>query len=177
MVDDLLDVSRISTGRLTLNQEDTELGELVKDILSRNEQSFRSAGIELASEIDTNVIACVDRLRFEQVISNLISNAIKYAPGKPLRVSLHIQDESALLVVEDRGPGIPKNYHVKIFQRYERAVRGPTAASGLGLGLYISKQIVEAHGGTISVQSEPGAGTRFKIQLPLRRKGVSACAS
>jgi signal transduction histidine kinase len=106
-----------------------------------------------------------DAYRIEQVLVNLLTNAIRYAPGKPLEVSVFAADGSAGFAVRDRGRGIPAADQERIFQRFERLV-SPNDVSGLGLGLYIAREIVIAHGGTIRVESEPGQGARFVVELP-----------
>jgi two-component system sensor histidine kinase KdpD len=113
-------------------------------------------------------MAMVDGLRLEQVVTNLVDNAIKYSPeGSPVEVSLDLATpETAEIAVRDHGGGIPTDRRAAIFQRYYRA-HADTYQSGLGLGLYISRQIVELHGGTISAEFPDDGGSRFVVRLPL----------
>jgi len=108
-----------------------------------------------------------DRLRISQVVTNLLANAVKYGGGKPVEVEFGPEGDAAFLVVRDHGIGIDPADQPQIFERFERAVSSRNYG-GLGLGLYIVKRIVEAHGGTITVQSKPGEGATFRVQLPLR---------
>ena len=172
LVNDLLDISRISAGRLTLNREPLSLSEVLRQIVEIESQGLAFAHMPLSLEIPENVMVDADRLRVEQVVGNLISNAIKYAPGKPLSISLKMCGNKARLEVKDQGPGISLENRKRIFERYERAVADPAVISGLGLGLHISKQIVKAHGGDIWVDSTPGQGARFVVELPLARSAV-----
>jgi signal transduction histidine kinase len=105
-------------------------------------------------------------MRIEQVIINLLTNALRYGRGKPVEVRLQVEGGLAQLFVKDHGIGMSKEAQTKIFNRFERAVDS-NEVSGLGLGLYISRQIVEAHGGTIRVESELGQGSTFEVVLPL----------
>jgi signal transduction histidine kinase len=168
LIDDLLDVSRISAGRLSLNREVIDLHSLIKEVLAREEMQLIKARMPLEEDLQENVLIAIDRLRIDQVLTNLLSNAIKYAPGKPLRVGLAAEGGVARIEVRDQGPGISKGDQDKLFTRFERAAASATAVSGLGLGLFISKQIVEAHHGKIKINSEPGSGASFVVTLPLR---------
>ncbi|HET9451231.1 MAG TPA: sensor histidine kinase, partial [Aggregicoccus sp.] len=106
------------------------------------------------------------RFRIEQVLLNLLTNAIRYAPGAPLRIDVRATPTAATLTFQDSGPGIAQENHARVFERYERLNPGDHGG-GLGLGLFIAQEIVRAHGGHIALDSEPGQGTRFSIQLPL----------
>src|SRR5262249_233422 len=108
-----------------------------------------------------------DRARIEQVVNNLLSNAAKYGAGKPIRIDVTRDDVNAILAVKDRGIGIDKKDHERIFHRFERAV-STANYGGFGLGLWITQEITGAHGGTIEVDSAPGAGATFTVKLPLR---------
>jgi signal transduction histidine kinase len=137
----------------------------VREVAMRFEDEISRAGSRLDLMAETPITGNWDRLRLEQVVSNLISNAIKYGGGKPIAVLVEGDDELGCLIVRDEGIGIAEVDQQRIFDRFERTVT-VHRVGGFGLGLWISKQIVEAHGGTIRVQSEPGAGSSFVVQLP-----------
>jgi PAS domain S-box-containing protein len=165
LVDDLLDVSRLSLGRLQLHREELDLAEVAREIVERHASQASAAGCPLRLAADS-VRGAWDRLRIEQVLTNLIANAIKYGSGKPIDVVVSGLEPFARLSVRDRGVGIQPADLDRIFGRFERAVSG-RHYGGLGLGLFISKQIVEAHGGTIRAESEPGDGSVFHVRLPM----------
>ncbi|QSQ20136.1 HAMP domain-containing histidine kinase [Pyxidicoccus parkwayensis] len=166
LVDDLLDVSRISAGRLELRPTRVDLAEVVRDAVRRFEPQARRAGCTLTLELDGALMARVDPLRFEQVLDNLLSNALKYGAGKPIRVRLERHEARARLTVRDEGIGIAPAALERIFDRFERAV-SERHFGGLGLGLYIVRRVVAASGGTISAASVPGQGATFTVELPL----------
>jgi signal transduction histidine kinase len=167
LVEDMLDVSRVNTGKLSLAPERVDLSSLVIDVLDRFRSQLVEAGCEVTAEIDSDVVGLWDAYRIEQVASNLLSNVIRYSRGAPVHVSLVNQGENAVLEVRDAGPGISIEDQKKIFDRFERAANAKNIR-GLGLGLYISKQIVENHGGKIEVDSRPGNGSTFRVTLPRR---------
>ncbi|HEX4924897.1 MAG TPA: PAS domain S-box protein [Bdellovibrionales bacterium] len=165
LVDDMLDVSRIQSGKLAPKPETVELGELSKNICEQLIPLAKSSGSALELKA-ANVTGYWDRYRIEQVMVNLITNAIKYGAGKPIEVAIYDGGGSAKIEVRDQGIGISPENHTRIFERFERAV-SYQGISGLGLGLYISKNIVDLHKGTIRVDSELGKGSRFTVELPL----------
>ncbi len=167
LIGELLDVSRIKTGQLALELTDVELGALVRDVAERFEPELARAQCALSILASAPVTGHWDRSRLEQVMTNLLANAIKFGAGKPIELSLHEEDGAARLVVRDHGIGISPLLQSRIFDRFERAVPA-RHYGGLGLGLYISLRIVEAHGGSIRVESQPGAGAAFTVELPLR---------
>lgn len=160
LVEDMLDISRIQTGRLTVRKEKTNLPEMIRELIERTPSE---ASITFLSPPE--VTAMIDVLRFEQVLTNIFQNARKYAPGSPVEVTLSTQGGLIELRIHDEGPGISPEAQKKIFERFERAISA-SEVSGLGLGLYISREIIHAHGGSISVESTPGKGATFIIQLP-----------
>lgn len=168
LVDDLLDVSRISSGKLTLNLEDVDLAQLIKEVFERYQPQIQSAKSELSMKLMNSLVTSVDKLRIEQVLINLLTNALKYAPGSPITVSLAEVGGSAEIKITDKGPGISEADQKRIFGRFER-VTNATSQTGLGLGLYIVNQIVNAHGGTIRVESSTGQGSSFIISIPIKR--------
>lgn len=165
LVEDLLDVTKIQAGKMSLDFEEVNLALVIDAISERFEEQLRMAKCDLEVHVGSDMIGIWDPSRIEQIFENLISNAIKYAPGKPIQVFAEIKEKQARIVVKDFGPGIPKDKQVKIFNRFERAT-GSRNISGLGLGLFIVKQIVEAQGGTIEVESDVGRGSEFIVYLP-----------
>lgn len=165
LVDDMLDVSRIASGKLSMNAAQCDLSELVRDTLGRLAPQLEAVGCSLTMELAADTLALVDAFRLEQVVTNLITNVAKYAPGRPVLVSLEKLPDRAILRVRDHGPGVPVEQQPRLFVRFERFVSA-SKVSGLGLGLHISKEIVEAHGGTIEVASVVGRGTEFIVELP-----------
>ncbi len=165
----LLDVSRVSEGRLRLECAPVDLAEVVREVCGELAPQAARAGAALQVHAPSSVPGHWDRLRLEQVVTNLVSNALKYGAGKPVRVALRTEGEgesgSAVLQVEDEGIGIAPEQLQHIFEKFQRAVTD-TRYSGLGLGLYIVRQIVQAHGGRIDVASTPGVGTTFTVRLP-----------
>ncbi|WP_225412423.1 GAF domain-containing sensor histidine kinase [Stigmatella hybrida] len=166
LVDRLLDVSRIATGRLGLLLEDMDLSALATEVTDRFQEEAEGAGCQLEAHTPGQVRGVWDRLRLEQVLSSLISNAIKYGAGHPIDVSVEEKQGVARLFVQDQGIGLVPADTSRIFERFERAV-SPKRYGGMGLGLYVARQIVEAHGGTIVVRSQPGKGSTFIVVLPM----------
>lgn len=166
LVDELLDVSRINNGKLLLEKEEVPFSNLVRDVCDRFGQEISRTHSVLKLNLQQDVVGNWDKLRMEQVTTNLLTNAIKYGDGKPIEVSTFSEDGVAHLQIRDFGIGIAPEDQSRIFQLYERAV-SPSHFGGLGLGLYIVRQIVEAHGGNVSLESAPGRGSTFSVQLPL----------
>jgi signal transduction histidine kinase len=176
LVSDLLDVTRISGGKLRLEFEDVDLATLVREVVARHEPEAARLGSSLVLEVQATVVGHWDRLRLEQVVTNLVDNAIKYGAGKPVQVRVQVSDNRAQLYVRDEGIGIAPEYLPRIFGRFERAV-SERHYGGLGLGLYITRTIVEAMGGHIEVESRPGEGSLFTVELPLKPGGSGAVVS
>jgi signal transduction histidine kinase len=167
LVNDMLDMSRINLGKLTLEPEKVNLSQVVQDTVDRTLGLADAAGCKVTASIESDVFAVVDAYRIEQVITNLISNACRYAYGKPIRIRLERESSDRVrILVADQGMGIKKQDQARIFERFERATSLDEKA-GLGLGLFIVKQIVEAHQGWVRVESEPGQGATFVVELPL----------
>ncbi len=166
LVASLLDISRISAGRLDLELEleETDLSEVVREVVGRFEDEARRAGCAVRVAAGVPAVGRWDRLRLDQVATNLLSNAIKYGRGKPVDVSVVAEGDRATLTVRDRGIGISPADQRRIFQRFERAVSRRNYG-GFGLGLWIVRQVVEALGGTVRVESVPGEGSTFEVEL------------
>ncbi|MBI2389277.1 MAG: GAF domain-containing protein [Deltaproteobacteria bacterium] len=175
LIESLLDASRIATGRFPLQPEDVELGELVSEVLARFRDEATRAGCALVLRRSAVVNGHWDRLRIDQVVSNLVSNAIKYGPGAPIECEVDRDAEQARLRVIDHGIGIAKADLSRIFGRFERAVSA-RQYGGLGLGLHIAGEIVRAHGGTLGAESSPGAGSTFTVTLPTSPPAPAASA-
>jgi PAS domain S-box-containing protein len=165
LVHSLLDVSRIHTGKLQLHTESLDLAQLVRSSVEEMLNQLLEAECPISLDLDSTVTGRWDRLRLEQVIANLISNVCKYAPHAPVEVDLKSQGSNVRLSVRDHGPGIAGELRKKIFDRFERGASRPGTV-GFGLGLFISKQIVIAHGGRIWVESPPDGGSTFIVDLP-----------
>ncbi|PTL79626.1 GAF domain-containing protein [Vitiosangium sp. GDMCC 1.1324] len=166
LIDELLDAGRITAGRLKLEREEMDLASLTRDAVGRMSEALARAGSEVKLMADTSVVGRWDRVRLEQVVGNLLSNAAKYGRGQPVEVRVETgHDGRARLVVKDHGIGIAPEDQGRIFERFERAVNGKQF-HGLGLGLWISREIVESHGGHIQVCSAPGEGSTFTVELP-----------
>lgn len=165
---ELVDLTSIRLGQFALRRSPCDLAAIVRDVTTELAREAARAGCEVTVEAPAAAPAEVDPLRVGQVVTNLLSNAFKYGRGKPVRVALEVVGGRARLTVSDGGIGIAPEHHARVFERLER-VAGPAAKfPGLGLGLYITRQVVELHGGTIAVESALGAGARFVVELPLR---------
>jgi signal transduction histidine kinase len=166
LVAQLLDVSRLSTERLELAPEPLDFAEVVGEVVERLATPAARVGSPIRLEHDGPLPGSFDRLRLEQVAANLLSNAVKYGMGHPVEVDLRREGDAARLSVRDRGIGIEHGHEARIFERFGRAV--PVRHyGGLGLGLWVVRRIVEAGGGTVQVESAPGAGATFTVRLPL----------
>ncbi|RKH02618.1 PAS domain S-box protein [Corallococcus carmarthensis] len=162
----LLDVSRINEQRLELRLEEMDLVAVARDVAAHVAEQLQKSGCEFELVAGEPVWGLWDRLRMEQVMLNLLTNAMKYGAGHPIRMEVASHGRKARLVVEDHGMGIPHEAQGRIFERFERAAS--RNYGGLGLGLFITRRIVEAHGGNISVESAPGLGAKFTVELPPR---------
>lgn len=166
LVDTLLDVTQIEEGELTLNRARVDLADIVKKIANDLAEDFRSAGCAVEIVAKGPVWGSWDPKRMEQVLRNLLGNAIKYGRGQPIRITVDAAGDTAKLSVRDLGIGLSREDRERIFERFERAA--PVERfSGMGLGLYISRRIVEAHGGSVEVESLPGSGATFVVSVPV----------
>jgi PAS domain S-box-containing protein len=169
-VDELLDLGKIREGRLAFHFEAVSLGEVVREAATRLDPDIIRSGSSLALVTAQNVVGKWDRFRIDQVVHNLLSNAIKFGLGRPIEVTISARDGRARLVVRDEGIGIPRDAIPRLFKPFERAV-SERHYGGLGVGLHIAKTIVDAMGGSISVDSEPGKGSVFTVELPADEEG------
>jgi len=167
LIEDLLDVSRINAGQLQLQYNEVELTAMAREVLARMAEEISRAGCEAFLESERPVVGRWDRMRLEQVLTNLLSNACKYGQGRPIRVRVEETQGLARMSVRDEGYGIAPEDQERIFQRFQRA-EATRHIQGLGLGLWICRQIAEAHGGTLRVESELGKGSVFILGLPQR---------
>lgn len=165
LVDDMLDISRLATGKLTFTPEKFDLCKLAQEVVERLLVQASVSGASLSCQCLAPVEGEWDRFRIDQVITNLITNALRYGQGSPVEVTVHYAGEHAVVKVRDQGPGISRENQERIFKRFERATSA-NAVSGLGIGLYISREITERHGGSLRVESEPGQGATFIVELP-----------
>ena len=164
-VDELLDLGKIREGRLAFHFENVSLGEVVREVATRLDPELIRSGSSLALVTEENVVGKWDKFRIDQIVHNLLSNAIKFGLGKPIEVTLGVRDGHALLVVRDSGLGIERDAIPRLFKPFERAV-SQRHYGGLGLGLHITRTIVEAMGGSVNVESQPGKGSVFTVELP-----------
>ena len=166
LIETLLDVSRIATGRFVLQPERLDLVELVREIAGTFEHAAAKAGCALGVVAPDQLVGSWDRVRMSQAIANLLSNALKYGAGRPIEITVQPGNAEVVLSVRDHGPGVDPTMHRRIFERFERAA-STRHFGGLGIGLYVVREIVTAHGGTVGVESSRGGGARFSLTLPM----------
>lgn len=165
LVDNLLDSSRLQAGTLGIQLKTVDLAALLEENIDRLHSRYPQLKVEWKVETDDAIVEA-DPKRLDQVIENLVSNAIKYAPGSPIHLSLRESGNQLQISVKDSGPGVPSQHRENIFKRFFRAPENKENVRGSGLGLYICEQIVRAHKGEITVKSVKGAGAEFIITLP-----------
>ncbi len=165
LTSELLDVTRIEQGRLHLNPVEIALDAVVREAVEHIEADLAAAGSSVSIHCAAPVVGRWDPSRLDQVVTNLLSNAAKFGAGKPIEIRIDRLGPAARLAVIDHGIGIDPARRPYVFDRFERAVPS-SRYGGLGLGLYIARSIVVAHGGTITVDSELGAGSTFTVTLP-----------
>lgn len=175
LMTELLDISHIGTGPLVLSERTTDLYELVCDVIGARRTELEHAGCVVEFDGQRHLVGRWDCVRLAQVVTNLLTNAIKYGAGKPIAIGLIAEGDSAKLTIRDHGIGIDEKDQSRIFDRFERAV-SLRHFGGFGLGLYISQKIVRAYGGNITVESRPGAGSTFTVRLPLEPRAASGVA-
>jgi signal transduction histidine kinase len=165
LIDRLLDVSHIAQQGLKMSREKFDLAALARQVADDFREPAAQAGTTLELEIGEPVEGVWDRLRIEQVLVNVLSNALKYGAGKPISLRVEGNPDRARVTVADRGIGIAAGDAGRLFGKFQRAA-SIRHYGGMGLGLYITRHIVEAHGGTITLESEPGRGSTFVVELP-----------
>jgi PAS domain S-box-containing protein len=171
LVERLLDESRLSVGDLALELQEVDLASLLGETVARVQEEAERSGSAVSLKAEGAVVGCWDPLRIDQVATNLLMNAIKYGNRRPIEVTVSGNEDTALFSVRDHGLGIPHDAQERIFERFERAA--PLRHfSGFGLGLWIVRRVVEAHGGRVTVWSHPGEGSRFSVELPRRAEAT-----
>lgn len=169
LIDNLLDSSRLQAGTLPMNFQQLRLDTMLKDLTLRARS--RNEGLQIEFETQAPKLQIqADSTRLSQVFDNIISNAIKYAPGSPIAISLTSEGEQAHIQICDRGPGISEQHLENLFKRFYRVSESNPTAHGTGLGLYICRKIIQAHQGEIRAASQVGQGTCFHIFLPFELK-------
>jgi heavy metal sensor kinase len=174
----LLLLSQAESGQLVLQKTRLNLGDLIRELVEQMQIPAEAAGVHLTADAAGDCFAAVDRVQFERLINNLLSNAFKFTPeGGQVRVSARLSEDHVEVGVEDTGRGIPREHLPHIFDRFYRVTGSGTAPApeqGLGLGLSFVAWIAKAHGGTVEVDSTPGKGTRFTIKLPIEHQNEGA---
>jgi signal transduction histidine kinase len=174
LIDNLLDSSRLQAGTMVMKNKLIRLDMLLREIVMRSSARYENLQILLNPVEEVHME--VDPIRLTQVFDNLISNAVKYAPGSPINLSIQVSEtpngQVCRILIRDRGPGIPPEHVERLFERFYRVPDTSSKVSGTGLGLYICREIIRVHGGTIDVKSMPGKGTAFQILLPVKRQKV-----
>jgi signal transduction histidine kinase len=163
-LDRLTDAAQGEDCLLALSLEEVDLCEVVRHVAAGVERERAATGSPLTLELPGPVVGRWDPLRLEQVVGNLLGNALRYGDGAPIAIAVEADAEDAVLTVRDEGIGIPVEEQRRVFERFTRV--GGRRAGGLGIGLWIVRAVCEAHGGTVSVDSRPGAGARFTVRLP-----------
>lgn len=167
LIEKVLDISKISTGKLQLKVVEVDLSAVVLGIVATLQGEYNLEGYHFEVHAAQPTVGLWDHTRIEQVVTNLLTNAVKYGKRKPIDIRVESNGEEAILIVKDHGIGIAKNDQTKIFKKFER-FSSSEHYPGIGLGLYITQQIIEAHGGSIEVESNLGEGATFTVKLPLQ---------
>ena len=170
LVSNILTASRIDSGKYQLKQAAQQLLPIVSLVFDRNRLMLEKEGIQMTIDIDAEIKVFVDENALEQVLENIIQNALKYAPNSAFSIEAREKDRFVSLVLKDDGPGLKAEDLRKIFNKFYRVENEETRSKkGTGLGLFLVKEIIEAHDGNISAYSKPGKGLEFKIELPKTR--------
>ena len=166
LVENLLDVSRIRLQKVELHLTEFDFTQAIRDAVEQMSPQMSVSKLQPILKLQGGIIGKWDETRIEQVVTNLLSNACKYAPMSTVTITTKVEHGCAILIVEDNGPGIRKEHHERIFEQFERDA-GKSSVGGLGLGLFITRRLVEAHHGRIRVQSEEGRGASFIAEFPI----------
>ncbi|OUM02088.1 hybrid sensor histidine kinase/response regulator [Variovorax sp. JS1663] len=171
LIDDMLDVTRLRRGALSIQLKPADLADLARRVVDGMAQQAEAANAQISLHVlpgeDAHIEGVWDAFRIEQVLTNLLTNAMRYGGGGLIEVSVEAREGVAELSVRDRGPGIAPEDHERIFEQFERSADGRQHAAGLGLGLFITREIVRRHGGDVTVESALGEGALFRVRLPL----------
>lgn len=170
----LLDVSRLQSGQFTLDPRCIVLSEVVRRVLGASSAVAAQAHCDLTADLDDAVVGRWDPQAVEQIVENLLSNALRYGAGKPVAISVRARDAVARIEIRDDGIGIAPEQQERIFERFHR-VPGATA-SGFGVGLWVSRELARAMSGDVTVTSAPGRGSTFLVRLPLNLSGNAHAA-
>ncbi|HVT08697.1 MAG TPA: hybrid sensor histidine kinase/response regulator [Polyangia bacterium] len=170
LVEKLLEITRLTSGKMDLRLERVNLGDVVRAAVDGLQQIASRAGSTITVTVDPIVWGTLDRERVRSVVDNLVENAVKYGAGRPVHVTVEDRGDEGRVTVRDEGIGISDEDRQRIFERFERAVP-EKHFGGFGLGLWLTRKIVTAHGGTIQVESRSGSGSTFMVDLPKNRSG------
>lgn len=165
LVEVMLDITRIQLGSYELNITECDIGDCLNQTCDNLLPQLKSANCPLDIQINGNLVGSFDNMKIQQVISNIVTNSFKYAPGKPIHILAEGLPDTIKMSIRDEGHGIEKDNLQRIFEKFERAT-SPSDVSGLGLGLYISRIIIEAHGGRLWAESTIDEGTTLHIEIP-----------
>lgn len=168
MINDLLNVSLITTGRLKLDREDTDLVGVVKNVLENFSEILKNEKYKVQFDSGKKIVGRWDKNRIEQAVTNLVSNAIKYGEGNPIEIKLENTNSYARFIIHDHGIGISKDDQKILFERFSRSLTSQDYKKGLGVGLYITYQIIKAHKGSVKVMSKLKKGSTFVVDLPMK---------
>jgi signal transduction histidine kinase len=174
LIDDMLDVTRMRRDALSIQPKPVDLAALARAVVEGLKQQAEAAGSVIALEAPAELRGVWDEFRIEQVLTNLLTNALRYGGGKPVEMMLYERDGTAHITVRDQGIGIAPEDQERIFEQFERTDSSRKHAPGLGLGLYITRKIVGLHGGRIEVESRSGEGSLFHVELPLQAATTTA---
>lgn len=167
MINDFLNISLINTGNLQLEYDEVDLNKLVQDVINEFSPKIKEEEYILTYFQEDKITGLWDKVRIEQVVSNILSNALKYGSGKPIEITVRSNYSKAQVIIKDHGIGVPKDKQKKVFQLFERGVP-QEEYKGLGVGLFITREIVRAHQGELTFSSKPRHGSVFTINLPIR---------
>jgi signal transduction histidine kinase len=171
LVEDMLDISRIAANRFCIARRPGDLARMVCEAAEPYGVQFKDAGSTLTQRLQPGIIGLWDSDRLDQVVANLLSNALRYAPGKNVHITLKAKGQNAILSVEDEGSGVPEAIRKRLFESFSSSDDAGTMG-GLGLGLHICRRIVQLHGGKMAYQPLAGAGARFVVNLPIQNEAA-----